>query len=179
MTELRAALAAALRRRVTLSRAAAIEAADAAIARAVQAGAVVRDGDRLREPGRDAVPAPVRAAMDRLEAALATPTPPPLSVAARAAGCPPDGVRALEAERRIVRLEDDLAWAASTYRELVRLALGMAARAPLTPAAFRDATGSSRRFALAILEDLDRRELLSRTADGHRLGPRALAKATR
>ncbi|HET7725873.1 MAG TPA: selenocysteine-specific translation elongation factor [Candidatus Limnocylindrales bacterium] len=177
VTELRAALSAGLRRRVTLSRAAASAAADAAIARAVRAGAIARDGDRLREPGREALAPAVRAAMDRLEAALATPTPPALSAAARAAGCPPDGVRALEAERRIVRLEDDLAWAASTYRELARLALGMAARGPLTPAAFRDATGSSRRFALAILEDLDRRELLARTPDGHRLGPRAVAKA--
>ena len=51
---------------------------------------------------------------------LSTPSPPPLAEAARAAGCPPDGVRALEAERRIVRLEDDLAWSATTYRELAR-----------------------------------------------------------
>ena len=95
--------------------------------------------------------------MDRLEAALSVAAPPSLAEAARAAGCPPDGVRALEAAGRIVRLEDDLAWAAGTYRELVRRALAMAAAAPLTPAAFRDATGTSRRFVLVILEDLDRR----------------------
>ena len=33
----------------------------------------------------------------------------------------------------------------------------------------------SRRYALAILEDLDRRGILRRTPDGHVLGPRALA----
>ena len=43
--------------------------------------------------------------------------PPSLAAAAREAGCPPDGVRALEVAGRIVRLEDDLAWAAGTYRE--------------------------------------------------------------
>lgn len=177
-SELRATLAERLRRQVTISRAAAAGAADAAIARAVRAGTTIRDGDRLRAPGREALAPAVRSAMDRLEAALATPMPPPLSAAARAVGCPPDGVRALEAERRIVRLEDDLAWAASTYRELARLALGMAARGPLTPAAFRDATGSSRRFALAILEDLGRRELLARTPEGHRPGPRAHATSS-
>ena len=109
--------------------------------------------------------------MDRLEAALAVATPPSLAEAARAAGCPPDGVRALERDGRIVRLEDDLAWASTTYRDLVRRALAMAAEAPLTPAAFRDATGSSRRYVLVILEDLDRRGLLRRTDAGHVLGP--------
>ena len=45
------------------------------------------------------------AAMDRLERALAVAAPPALSEAARAAGCPPDGVRALERAGRIVVLE--------------------------------------------------------------------------
>jgi hypothetical protein len=49
----------------------------------------------------------------------------------------------------------------------------MSSRAPLTPAAFRDATGTSRKYVMAILEDLDRRAILRRTADGHVPGPRA------
>ena len=93
-----------------------------------------------------------------------------------AAGCPPEGVKALEAANRIVRLEDDLAWAATTYRELSRQALNLAAAGPLSPAAFRDATGTSRRFVLVILEDLDRRGLLRRTDAGHVLGPKTLAR---
>jgi selenocysteine-specific elongation factor len=141
-------------------------------------GRLARDADRLRDPARSAgLPPDVLAAMDRLEAALASAAPPSLSQAARETRCPPDGIRALETEGRIVRLEDDLAWAASTYRDLARTAVTMAAAAPLTPAAFRDATGSSRRYVLVILEDLDRRELLRRTDAGHVLGRRALARA--
>ena len=114
--------------------------------------------------------------MERLEAALSVAAPPALSDAARAAGCPPDGVRALEAAGRIVRLEDDLAWSAATYRGLVKRALAMAASGPLSPAAFRDATGTSRRYVLVVLEDLDRRGLLRRTDAGHVLGPKTIAR---
>ena len=52
----------------------------------------------------------------------------------------------------------------------------MAAREPLTPAAYRDATGTSRKYVLAILEDLDRRAILRRTPDGHVPGPKAPAR---
>jgi hypothetical protein len=52
----------------------------------------------------------------------------------------------------------------------------MAAVSPLSPAAYRDATGTSRRYVLAILEDLDRRGLLRRTDAGHVLGPRTVAR---
>jgi hypothetical protein len=111
--------------------------------------------------------------MDRLEGLLAVPAPPPLADAARLAGCPADGVRALERAARIVVLEPDLAYAMSTYRDLAARALAMAGREPLTPAAYRDATGTSRKYVMAILEDLDRRAILRRTPDGHVPGPRA------
>ncbi len=140
-------------------------------------GTLARDGDRLRDAARPAgLPAATLAAMGRLELALSVAAPPSLAAAAREAGCPTDGVRALEAAGRLVRLEDDLAWAAGRYRDLVRQALAMAAVAPLSPAAYRDATGTSRRYVLAILEDLDRRELLRRTEAGHVLGPRTIAR---
>jgi selenocysteine-specific elongation factor len=168
----------AARRLATLDRRDAAAAADRLLGSMVARGLLAREGDRLRDPSRAAGPSSeLRAAMDRLEAALAAPTPPSLAEAARAAGCSADGIRALEAEGRIVRLEDDLAWAASTYRELARTAVTMAARGPLTPAAYRDAIGSSRKYVMAILEDLDRRELLRRTDAGHVLGRRSLAKA--
>jgi hypothetical protein len=114
--------------------------------------------------------------MDRLEAALAVAAPPSLSAAASDAGCPPDGVRALERAKRSVRLEDDLAWATTTWQDLTRRALELAARAPLTPAAFRDETGTSRRYVLVLLEDLDRRGILRRTDAGHVLGPKTLER---
>jgi hypothetical protein len=117
----------------------------------------------------------MEAAMDRLVASLAVPAPPPLGDAARAAGCPPTGVRELERTGRIVILAPDLAYAMTTYRDLTARALAMATRAPLTPAAYRDATGTSRKFVMAILEDLDRRAILRRTPDGHVPGPKAPA----
>ena len=144
--------------------------------RLVTDGTLAREGDRLRDPARPTgLPAATLAAMDRLELVLSVAAPPSLAAAARESGCPPDGIRALENAGRLVRLEDDLGWAIDTYRDLVRRALAMAAVAPLSPAAYRDATGTSRRYVLAILEDLDRRGLLRRTDAGHVLGPRTIA----
>jgi selenocysteine-specific elongation factor len=140
----------------------------------VQRGTLVRQGDLVREPGQvPARPASLQAAMDRLVAALAGSTPPSLTEAARSVACPPEGVRALEAEGRIVRIESDLAYARAMFAALEARALTMARLGPLTPAAFRDATGTSRRYALAILEELDGRGILRRTPDGHVPGPRA------
>lgn len=174
---LRASLVPVARRKVTLGRPAAEAVARRIVEGLVADGSLARDGDRLRDPSRGpGLPATTRSAMDRLVAALSVPAPPPLGEAARAAGCPPEGVRALQDTGRIVRAEDDLAWAADTYRGLVKRAIAMAAAAPLSPAAFRDATGTSRRYVLVILEDLDRRGLLRRTDAGHVLGPKTLAR---
>jgi hypothetical protein len=170
-----------LRRSVTVRREQALAAAGSIVDRLVGEGRLQRDGDVVRLPGVAAAgPDPLlAAAMDRLEALLAVPAPPPLADAARAAGCPPAGVRDLERAGRIVVLEPDLAYAASTYRDLAARALELAARTPLTPAAFRDATGTSRKYVMAILEDLDRRAILRRTADGHVAGPKAPAAIAR
>ena len=174
LADLRRSLARSLRRRATARIADAEGAASAVTDRLVAEGRLARDGDVVRDPGRGAGPPPaLAAAMDRLEAALSTPTPPSFPDAVRASGCPPEGVRALEQGGRIVRLDADLAFSAATYRDLASRALAMARRGPLTPAAFRDATGSSRKYALAILEDLDRRQILRRGPDGHVPGPRA------
>ena len=174
LADLRRSLARALRRRATARIADAEGAASAVTDRLVAEGRLARDGDIVRDPGRGAGPPPaLAAAMDRLEAALSTPTPPSFPDAVRASGCPPEGVRALEQGGRIVRLDADLAFSAPTYRDLASRAFAMARREPLTPAAFRDATGSSRKYALAILEDLDRRQILRRGPDGHVPGPRA------
>jgi selenocysteine-specific elongation factor len=171
---LRAGLARSVRRRATVDRRGAAAIADEVVARLVRDGRLERDGDVVRPAGRAAgLPADVVAAMDRLEALLAVPAPPPIEEAAAAAGCPTEGIRALEAAGRIVRLGGDVAYARDTYAQLEALALEMADRGSLTPAAFRDATGTSRRYALALLEDLDRRAVLQRTPDGHVRGPRA------
>ncbi|MFL5687033.1 MAG: selenocysteine-specific translation elongation factor [Chloroflexota bacterium] len=177
LAPVRAVVARTLRRTVTMRRDDALDVASRVVDDVVTEGRLIRDGNVLRRPGTQVPQADpgLTAAMDRLEAALATTTPPSLADAARATGCPPQGVRALEKAARIVVLEPDLAYAMSTYRELAARALTMAASAPLTPAAFRDATGSSRKYVMAILEDLDRRAILRRTPDGHVPGPRAPA----
>jgi selenocysteine-specific elongation factor len=180
LAEMRRAIAAELRRETALADADAALAADVVIAAATASGAIVRDGDRVRSPRHveSGISASVAAAMDRLEAALSVPAPPSLADAARAAGCPPDGIRALEAAGRIVRVDGDIAWSAAAYRELESRALELAGREPLTPAALRDATGTSRKYVMALLEDLGRRAVLRRTADGHVPGPRAPAATT-
>jgi selenocysteine-specific elongation factor len=166
-----------LRRQVTIGRTAASVAATDLIDRLVADGRLVREGAMVRRPG--AAPAPSvfddleLVAMDRLEVTLAMPAPPGLTEAARAVGCSTAGVRELERSGRIVVLDADLAYATSTYRELTARALDLASRGPLTPAAFRDATGTSRKYVMAILADLDRRGILRRTPDGHVPGPRA------
>jgi selenocysteine-specific elongation factor len=171
---LRTAIAFDLRRRATAAPQDASGAATALLAGLVSTGRLARDGDRVRDPRRSAgVPDALAAAMRRLEAALSVATPPPFADAVTAAGCPAEGVRALEASGRLVRLSPDLAYSATTYWELGRRALQLARAEPLTPAAFRDATGSSRKFVTAILEDLDRRGILTRTPAGHVPGSRA------
>jgi selenocysteine-specific elongation factor len=171
---LRTAIALGLRRRVAAAPPDSSGAASALLERLVSEGRLARDGERVRDAAREAGPSSVwQAAMDRLESALSSPTPPPFSEAVEASGCPPEGVRSLESSGRIVRLDPELAYSTSTYRDLGRRAVVLARAGPLTPAAFRDATGSSRKYALAILEDLGRRGVLLRTPDGHVPGPRA------
>ncbi len=171
----RAAVARTIRRQVTLRRDDAIHAASDVIHRLVADGTLVRDRESLRRTGEaPAVISPLlEAAMTRLESVLDVPAPPPLADAARLAGCPPTGIRALERASRIVLLEPDLAYAMPTYQRLAANAIELAGRTPLTPSAFRHATGTSRKYVMAILEDLDRRGLLRRTPAGHVPGPRA------
>jgi selenocysteine-specific elongation factor len=134
---------------------------------------LAREGDRVRDPARAAGPLPALAtAMDRLELLLDVPAPPDLAEAARAAGCPAEGIRALEGAGRIVRVDADLAWAAPAFGRLAATAFALARRGPLTPAALRDATGTSRRVVMPLLEDLNRRGILARTPAGHVPGPR-------
>lgn len=175
LADVRAFGSTGLRRLVSLSAGEARAAAAMVVDVLLRDGRLERDGDRVGAPGTaQAGPSPaVLAAMDALEAALDVPAPPSLSAAALAAGCSPDGIRVLETAGRIVRLEDDLAYAAGAYRRLEARAVELATAAPLAPAALRDATGTSRKYVMAILEDLDRREILRRTPAGHVPGPRA------
>ena len=182
LSRARSALLRTLRSLVTVERrdvAAAHATIAAVLEDLVASGSLVRVGEALRDLASGAaLPPELVASMERLEAALSVAAPPPLDQAAAAAGCPAEGVRALVADGRIVRLGPELAWAAPTYQRLAGLALERARESPLTPAAYRDATGTSRKYVMAILEDLDRRGILQRTPDGHVPGPRAPQAAT-
>ncbi len=174
LAELRVRAGRVLRRRATLAPAVAAEAARALLDRAIASGELARTGDRIHVPGRRIGPDPdVLVAMDRLERALDTPAPVGLLAAAATTTCPPEGVRALESAGRIVRVDSDLAWSAATFAGLQATALRLAADRPVTPAALRDATGTSRKYVMALLEDLGRRGILTRTPAGHVPGPRA------
>ena len=75
----------------------------------------------LSQGGRAASPGPDPALLDamaRLERSLSVAAPPPLNEAASAAGCPTEGIRELERTGRIVVLDDDLAYATTTYDEI-------------------------------------------------------------
>jgi selenocysteine-specific elongation factor len=175
VASLRGQLGRWLRRRVSISASDAGIAADRAIASLVGEGTLERAGDRIGFPGRavSAEDPRLAAAKDRLVDALAVAAPPPLDEAARATACPADAVRALERDGRIVVLAPDLAYAAPTFLGLAQEALRLAGRGPVSPAAYRDATGTSRKYVMAILEELDRRGVLRRTPAGHVPGPRA------
>jgi selenocysteine-specific elongation factor len=178
LDDIRAVAARTLRREATVARTTALDLGSHLVAALVREGQLVRDGATIRLPGTQrpsSLPDPeLEAAMDRLERALAVPAPPALSAAARAVGCPVAGIRELDRRRRIVELEPDLAYATTTFDELAERAVAMASAAPLTPAAFRDATGTSRKYVMAILADLDRRGVLRRRSDGHVPGPRTM-----
>jgi selenocysteine-specific elongation factor len=175
LERLRAIAARSIRRLVTASPEVGVRAATDLIAALVADGHLVREGDRVRHP--DHVPPPedpaVTAAADRLVAALSTNAPPSLAAAARSAGCDTATVRALERDGRIVVIAPDVAYAMTTYQALAATALALARTGPLSPAAFRDATGTSRKYTMPILEDLGRRGILTRTPSGHVPGPRA------
>ncbi len=174
LAALRGRLGRVIRRRASVDADMAAEAGGALVEALVGAGRLARTGDLVHLPGRAVGPVPeVVAAMDRLEAILDAPAPPGLAAAARAAGCPPAGVRALEAAGRIVRVEEDLAWSAAAFGRLEAAALRLATPGPLAPAALRDATGTSRKYVMALLDELNRRGVLARTPGGHVRGPRA------
>jgi selenocysteine-specific elongation factor len=167
-------LAATLRRLTGLAGPAASSASDRVIDDLVDRRQLARDRDRLVDPARaSGVPAALEVAMARLVAMLDVSAPPGLAAASSEAGCPPDGVRTLESAGRIVRVDLDLAYAAPAYQRIVETAVSMAERGPLTPAALRDATGTSRKYVMALIEDFDRRAILRRTPDGHVPGPKA------
>lgn len=149
--------------------------ADATLDAAVAEDGLEQNGNRIyvsgfTPPVMDPLEAQARAT---LLAMLDVPAPPSLAAAVQRAGCSAGAVRDLVNEGHIVEVGDDLAWSTAAFARLRDVALATADTRPLTPAALRDATGTSRKYVMALLEELDRRGILERTPAGHVRGRRA------
>ncbi|KPV52072.1 hypothetical protein SE17_17615, partial [Kouleothrix aurantiaca] len=96
----------------------------------------------------------------QLDALRAAPySPPPLDLDAALAGW-------LAEQGTLVRVAPDVAFLAETYAELVDwVRATIRAGGSVTVAQFRDHFGSSRKYALALLEHLDERKITRRNGD--------------
>jgi selenocysteine-specific elongation factor len=135
----------------------------------VRDGAIVASGPGLRTPDHVVrLDADQTAARDALLAALAASpfAPPNLGEAARQAGASPALIRELEAAKAIIRLGPDLAVHADAVEQAIaRLKAAYVAEGPLTAARAKEALGTSRRFAVPLLEELDRQGRTRRRGD--------------
>ncbi|HWB71227.1 MAG TPA: selenocysteine-specific translation elongation factor [Egibacteraceae bacterium] len=132
-------------------------------------GRVVAEGPGLRTSDHAVRLDPQQtAARDALLAALSTEpfAPPGLAEAAHAAGASPALVRELEAAGALVRLGADLAVVADALdRAVERLHAAYDTEGPLTAARAKEVLGTSRKYALPLLEELDRRGRTRRRGD--------------
>ena len=92
--------------------------------------------------------------------------PPRVADAAAAAGAGPALLKEMEAAGDIVRLDKDLAMTASAVDEAVqRLRRHFLTAGPFTAAQAKETLQTSRKFALPLLEELDRRGITRREGD--------------
>jgi selenocysteine-specific elongation factor len=92
--------------------------------------------------------------------------PPPLSELTRRYRLTPALLQYLVADGRVVRVNDDTAFARSAYDDAVnRLRVHLTEHRTLTVAAARDVLGSSRRYVLPLLEWLDAQKITRRVGD--------------
>jgi selenocysteine-specific elongation factor len=164
-----------------------------ALARLSGAGRVAEHGATVRLSSHEVTfsPAQERLAsrvLERLDAAgLAPPTLPELRQELAAAGVgvnssgggtggaalDEDFVGALALHGKIVRLGDDLIFAAPAYNRMVeRLVEHLRSHGTVTVAQARDLFGTSRRYVLPLLEHLDQQRVTRRQGDERVLGGR-------
>ncbi|HEY8341308.1 MAG TPA: SelB C-terminal domain-containing protein, partial [Egibacteraceae bacterium] len=92
--------------------------------------------------------------------------PPRLSQAASSAGASPALVRELEAAGELVRVDDDLALAGDAVEAAAeRLREAYAREGPLTAARAKEVLGTTRKYAIPLLGELDRRGITQRRGD--------------
>lgn len=142
---------------------------DDVLAWAEQAGMIVREAAGVRLPAhRVALDADQQRIRDGLLAALdAAPfAPPALSSAATATGASPALIGEMEAAGLLVRLDHDLAMTAAAVARAAELLRTTAQReGPLTTSRARQVLDTSRKYAVPLLEELDRRGVTRRQGD--------------
>jgi selenocysteine-specific elongation factor len=147
-----------LRSRLRLS----ADALEAVLASAIaqQLAATHGGSVRLAEHIPTLAPAQERAVRQLLQAFAAAPyTPPAPDVDLELLGW-------LVEQGKIVRINDDVAFLAETYNEMIAWVRDQIARSgSVTVAEFRDRFGSSRKYGLALLEHLDERKITRRAGD--------------
>lgn len=81
-------------------------------------------------------------------------------------GTDPDVLDALVEQNRVVRLTPEVIFLPSTYEEMVQAVLAAIDRqGPIKVSEVRDLFDTSRKYALALLEDMDQRKLTRRIGD--------------
>jgi selenocysteine-specific elongation factor len=145
---------------------------DDMVASAAASGAVVDDGATLRQPDFRVSLAPAkRASADAfVAAARSQPYAPP---GPHEFGLDPETLAALEHLGEIEKIADGVYFAPDAWRQLVTDTLGFIdEHGTMTLAQFRDHFGTSRKYAQAALEHLDRLKYTRRVGDDRVRGPR-------
>jgi selenocysteine-specific elongation factor len=133
-----------------------------------RAGVLVRDAAGLRLPdNRVALDDDQRRARDALLAALdAEPfAPPSLRDSAAAAGVSRPLLSEMESAGQVLRLATDIAMTSAAVDEATALLRAAAAEGALTASQARQVLGTSRKYVVPLLEELDRRGITRRTGD--------------
>jgi selenocysteine-specific elongation factor len=143
----------------------------------VAQGVVARDGSTLRLPGhRIRLQAGEQGLVEKIRTLLgATPlSPPDVKQLERDTGAGRDKLgevlRVMERDRAVVRVSPDLYFLGETVERLkADLARHMSEHRDITPATFRDLFGTTRKYAIPLLEYLDREGVTVRVGDVRRL----------
>jgi selenocysteine-specific elongation factor len=139
--------------------------ADALLAHVVTAGRVARTGTAIHLPSHAPRTEGHRDA-ERLIAAVAGAEPSPPSVKELvAAGFPAELIRAVCAGGRLVRVSPDIVVTADLLAKAEAIVRDLGRPPGLTVSAFRAALGTSRKYALPILEHFDAKGLTRRQGD--------------
>lgn len=144
---------------------------DAAVAGALRAGTIAEDGPLFRLPDHRIAFAPAQQALvDRYLATIAAQPYAPPSPAEL--GLAPDLLAALVELGAVRKLDDSVVFATTTYDEIVAVTLQILdTKGTITVARFRDRFNTSRKYALAVLEHLDRLNITRRVGDERVRGP--------